>query len=71
VEDPSLLDITTTRTLDYVRRACRERVSLRFPRDKLSARTPDKVRSEILDVLYKLEELKSSRPSTRTRTVCW
>lgn len=58
VEDPSLLDITTTRTLDYVRRACRERVSLRFPRDKLSARTPEKVRSEILDVLYKLEELE-------------
>ena len=58
VEDESLLDITTMRTLDYVRRACRERVSLRFPRDKLSTRTPDKVRSEILDVLYKLEELE-------------
>ncbi|MBA4709573.1 phage tail sheath C-terminal domain-containing protein [Aquitalea aquatica] len=58
VEDESLLDITTMRTLDYVRRACRERVSLRFPRDKLSTRTPEKVRSEILDVLYKLEELE-------------
>jgi phage tail sheath gpL-like len=41
-----------------VRKACRERISLRFPRDKLSARTPDKVRSELLDVLYKLEELE-------------
>ncbi|WP_420835424.1 phage tail sheath C-terminal domain-containing protein [Aquitalea pelogenes] len=29
-----------------------------LPRDKLSERTPDKVRSEILDVLYKLEELE-------------
>lgn len=58
VPDISMLDITTIRTLDYVRKACRERIALRFPRDKLSARTPDKVRSELLDVLYKLEELE-------------
>lgn len=58
VPDISLLDLTTIRTLDYVRKAVRERISLRFPREKLSARTPDKVRSEILDVLYKLEELE-------------
>ncbi|WP_374555987.1 phage tail sheath C-terminal domain-containing protein [Aquitalea pelogenes] len=49
---------STIRTLDYVRRACRQRTTQRFPRDKLSERTPDKVRSEILDVLYKLEELE-------------
>lgn len=58
VDDPALLDITTIRTLDYVRRACRERIALRFPREKLSDRTPAKVRSELLDVLYKLEELE-------------
>ncbi|MDP2786606.1 MAG: phage tail sheath C-terminal domain-containing protein [Pseudomonadota bacterium] len=58
VPDISLLDLTTIRTLDYVRKACRERISLRFPRDKLSARTPAKVRGELLDVLYKLEELE-------------
>ena len=58
VPDISMLDLTTIRTLDYVRKACRERISLRFPREKLSARTPDKVRSELLDVLYKLEELE-------------
>lgn len=58
VPDVSMLDLTTIRTLDYVRRACRERIGLRFPREKLSARTPDKVRSELLDVLYKLEELE-------------
>ncbi|KJV26915.1 tail sheath protein [Aquitalea magnusonii] len=58
VEDEALLDLTTIRTLDYVRRACRQRTTQRFPRDKLSERTPDKVRSEILDVLYKLEELE-------------
>ena len=56
--DISLLDVTTIRTLDYVRKACRERCLLRFPREKLSARTPDKVRSEILDVLLKLEDLE-------------
>ncbi|WP_304168588.1 phage tail sheath C-terminal domain-containing protein [Lonsdalea britannica] len=58
VDDVSLLDITTIRTLDYVRKACRERIALRFPRDKLSSRTRDRVRSELLDVLYKLEELE-------------
>lgn len=58
IDDISLLDLTTIRTLDYVRTACRERISLRFPREKLSARTADKVRSELLDVLTKLEELE-------------
>lgn len=58
IPDISLLDLTTIRTLDYVRRACRERISLRFPREKLSERTAAKVRSELLDVLYKLEELE-------------
>lgn len=56
--DTSLLDITTIRTLDYVRKACRERVALRFPREKLSSKTPPKVRSELLDVLLKLEDLE-------------
>jgi phage tail sheath gpL-like len=58
IQDVSLLDLTTIRTLDYVRKAVRERISLRFPREKLSERTPAKVRSEILDVLFKLEELE-------------
>ncbi|MCL2790121.1 MAG: phage tail sheath subtilisin-like domain-containing protein [Desulfobulbus sp.] len=56
--DIALLDLTTIRTLDYVRKACRDRISLRFPREKLSARTADKVRTELLDVLLKLEELE-------------
>lgn len=58
IPDIALLDLTTIRTLDYVRKACRERISLRFPREKLSERTAPKVRSELLDVLYKLEELE-------------
>lgn len=58
VPDISLLDLTTIRTLEYVRKSVRERIALRFPREKLSARTADKVRSEILDVLVKLEELE-------------
>ena len=56
VDDPSLLDITTIRTLDYVRRSVKERIALRFPRDKLSDRLLPKIRSEILDVLIKLEQ---------------
>ena len=56
VDDPSLLDITTIRTLDYVRRSVKERIALRFPRDKLSDRLLPKIRSEILDVLLKLEQ---------------
>ena len=58
IEDISLLDITTIRTLAYVRKALRERISLRFPREKLSSKTPPKVRTEILDVLKKLEALE-------------
>lgn len=58
VDDPSLLDITTIRSLDYSRKAWRERFALRFPRSKLSERTPPKVRSEMLDVAYELEDLE-------------
>lgn len=58
VADVSLLDMTTIRTLDYVAKAVRERIELRFPREKLSTRTPTKVRSEILDVLRQLEALE-------------
>jgi len=39
-------------------RAVRERISLRFPREKLSSKTPPKVRSEILDVLLQLQDLE-------------
>lgn len=58
IEDASLLDITTIRTLDYIRKAVRERIALRFPREKLSSKSPDRVRTELLDVLLKLEELE-------------
>lgn len=58
IPDIAWLDLTTIRTMDYVRTSVRNRLSLRFPREKLSARTPDKVRSEILDVMVKLEELE-------------
>lgn len=58
VSDPSLLDITTIRTLDYMREAWRQRVALRFPRAKNDAKTAAKVRSELLDVAYKAEALE-------------
>lgn len=56
--DVSLLDLTTIRTLYYIRMACRERIRLRFPRSKLSKKTPDAVRGELLDVLLKAQELE-------------
>lgn len=57
-DDVSLLDLTTIRTLYYVRQACRDRIRLRFPRAKLSSKTPAAVRGELLDVLKKCEELE-------------
>lgn len=56
--DVSQLDLTTIRTLYYVRQACRDRVRLRFPRSKLSSKTAEAVRGELLDVLKKCEELE-------------
>ena len=56
--DISLLDLTTIRTLDYVRAACRSRISLRFPRAKLDNSTIESVRDELVDVLKKLEQLE-------------
>ena len=58
IDDVSLLDITTICTLDYVRKAIRTRIALRFPRSKLSSKTPEAVRDQTLDVLYQLEELE-------------
>lgn len=58
VADISLLDVTTIRTLDYARKAFRERIALRFPREKLSSKTPPRVWAELYDVAKKLEELE-------------
>lgn len=57
-EDESLLDITTVRTLIYVSGACTDRIALRFPRDKMTERTIGRVRSELIDVLMRCEELE-------------
>lgn len=54
-DDPAYLDLTTIRSLDYVRYAIEQRIALRFPRSKLNDRIARKVKSEILDVLYRLE----------------
>ncbi|TXG76837.1 MAG: phage tail protein [Rhodocyclaceae bacterium] len=56
--DISLLDLTTIRTLDYTRKAVVDRLSLRFPRSKRSARVRAQMREEVLDVLYKLDDLE-------------
>lgn len=57
-DDPSYLDLTTIRTLDFVRKAIQTRQRLRFPRAKNSPRIIRKVRSEVLDVLYRLEQME-------------
>jgi len=58
IADISLLDLTTIRTLDYVRKATRERINLRFPQTKKTSRIKDAIRMELLDVAYKMEELE-------------
>jgi phage tail sheath gpL-like len=64
IADPSLLDITTIRSLDYVRLACRTMFLLRFPRAKLVAAGPTtsgtaaQVRSMLLATLLQLESLE-------------
>jgi len=64
IADPSLLDITTIRSLDYVRLACRTVIMLRFPRAKLVAPGPTtsgtaaQVRSTLLATLLQLEALE-------------
>ena len=58
VQDISLLDLTTIKTLDYVRLACRTRIALRFPREKKSQKTLNAIRSELLSVLYLLQDLQ-------------
>jgi phage tail sheath gpL-like len=50
------LDITTVRTLDYVRDAVRTRIKLRFTASKLNARVRADIKSEILSVLKQLED---------------
>ena len=58
IADISMLDVTTIRTLDYTRKACRDRIALRFPREKLNDATVKSVKSELLDVLYRLQDLE-------------
>jgi phage tail sheath gpL-like len=58
VPDMTLLDLTTIQTLDYVAAQVRQRLTLRFPRSKLSSRTASQVRAEVLDVLFQLQSLQ-------------
>ena len=56
--DPTLLDITTIRTLDFVRAQIRTRLSIRFQRAKLSPRILKSIKAEVIDVLYLLQTLE-------------
>jgi phage tail sheath gpL-like len=58
VEDPARLDMTTATSLDYVRKAERQRVSVKFPQPKKTERFKKALRTELLDVLYQCETLE-------------
>ncbi|MXP50784.1 phage tail protein [Pantoea sp. Eser] len=59
IDDPTLLDINTIRTLDCIRKVWRTRMSQRFPNGgKLTDRRLLQIRSETLDVLYALQALE-------------
>jgi phage tail sheath gpL-like len=56
VADGVLLDITTIRTLDYVKLSVENRQKTVFQRAKGIGKTRQKVRTQVLDVLYQLEK---------------
>jgi phage tail sheath gpL-like len=56
--DASKLDITTVRSADYVRKAIKSAISLKFPREKASGRIIDAVWGVIYDTLRDLEKLE-------------
>lgn len=58
VADPTRLDISVPRSLDYVGKACRSRISIRFPRPKKTAAFKKNLKSELLGVLYETEGLE-------------
>lgn len=58
IPDPTLLDINTIRTLDYVRAQIRTRLGIRFVRAKLTKRIARQIRVQVIDVLGQLEQLE-------------
>jgi phage tail sheath gpL-like len=56
--DASKLDITSVRSADYVRKAVRTAISLKFPREKASERIINAVWGTIYDTLRDLEKLE-------------
>lgn len=56
--DPTMLDITTPRSLIYGAKAVLQKLNREFPREKKSHRTQEKVWSACFDVCLSLEELE-------------
>ncbi|EEG08956.1 phage tail sheath subtilisin-like domain-containing protein [Pseudogulbenkiania ferrooxidans] len=56
--DPTMLDITTPRSLIYGAKAVLQKLNREFPREKKSQRTQEKVWSACFDVCLSLEELE-------------
>lgn len=71
VSDDSLLDFTKAGTADYVRKACVERIALLFARVKRSNSVLRKIRSELLAVLKRLEELEIIQDVDRWKDDLW
>ncbi len=58
VDDISLLELSTVRALDYGTKAVEDRQTLRFAGAKKTARVKASIKSEIIDVMKKLEQLE-------------
>lgn len=54
--DPTLLDGTVLKSLDYTRDSVTQRMDIRFPRTNIEEKTAGNVRNEILDILFLLED---------------
>jgi phage tail sheath gpL-like len=58
VADPALLDIGVPCSMDYARAACIARVSSKFPRPLNDNDFKRNLRSELVDVCYRLQDLR-------------
>lgn len=58
IPDPNRLDVTTPRTLDYVRAACVQRISNSYPQAKKTDAVKRAIRLDLLDVLIQCEKLE-------------
>ncbi len=61
ITDLTLLDIQTMDSLDFVGTTMRTRFKIRYQREKINDRLIKKMRSEVLDVLFQIQDLEIVR----------